>query len=243
MKPLTDFPIPDRLAQRPRHKGIPIPFTTMLLPDGSPDFRVTDHERWLNCVDDDLCALCGEDLPPLNWYIGGDKCVDSKMFFDPAMCLECAIYALVVCPFLAMKKGYAAEGKAEERFNASGAEGEVRTSQTVSTAVPKQFFLFAATHMALVKIAQTGDVTIMLPPDAVQAIIPVPNRREGRHFAEFIAGLGGVRDSLMKHVAVQLMVRCPHCQRKTPVDESKGGSAVQVCQSCGNWYKFEEGGS
>jgi hypothetical protein len=46
------------------------------------------------------------------FFIGGNKCVEHGIFYDPPMHRECAVYALQACPHLARSKGrYAAPEK------------------------------------------------------------------------------------------------------------------------------------
>lgn len=103
----TDIPIPKRLQKRPKFHGIPIPFTALIRPDGTPDFKVTDRRSWNACVTANRCGLCGEKLLKKQYYfIGGELSCQSGIFYDPPMHRECAEYAFKVCPFLACQKGY-----------------------------------------------------------------------------------------------------------------------------------------
>ena len=97
--------MPRRLRQRPKdHRGFPIPFTTLIV-DGKPDFRISDPDRWLTCLCDLRCALCGQTLDEA-WFVGGPSCEQSRQFLDPAMHRDCAEFALRTCPFLSMPKGH-----------------------------------------------------------------------------------------------------------------------------------------
>lgn len=97
--------IPAQLAKRPRHGEYPIPVTT-LVKNGVPDFRTTDMDVWNQVVVGELCALCGEQLDYWKWFIGGPSCFETRLFFDAAMHEPCARYAMEVCPFLTMARGY-----------------------------------------------------------------------------------------------------------------------------------------
>lgn len=102
MKP-NEVPMPDRLARLPRDaRGYPITFTVMRLPNGDHDFTTSDPFRWREALSKRLCGLCGEKLERKIWFIGGPKCIANRFFFDHPMHEECARYALVVCPYLAM---------------------------------------------------------------------------------------------------------------------------------------------
>ena len=106
MLDMDQLNIPKYLALRPKWKGLPIPYTTMIKPDGDPDFRVTDQQRWVNCVTQGLCGLCGSKLMYWQAFIGGEKCKETHLFFDPAMHVECAEFAAKACPFIVGCKGY-----------------------------------------------------------------------------------------------------------------------------------------
>lgn len=97
-----DFPIPKRMRKLPKERrGYPVPFVTMLDPfTNEPDFRVLDVRRQMQCVNQKLCAMCGESLGKYIAFIGGPRSRDGHSFFDPGMHRECAEYAAKVCPFI-----------------------------------------------------------------------------------------------------------------------------------------------
>jgi len=98
--------IPFRLSRRPRDaRGLVIPFTQFIRPDGTPDFRVMDEALTGKAIRRRLCSLCGEKMRGDVWFIGGPKCVANGLFYDPPMHRECALYALQTCPHLARAKG------------------------------------------------------------------------------------------------------------------------------------------
>lgn len=99
--------MPQALRQRPRSPSgqLPIPYTVPVI-DGVPDFRVSDGEKWLECVTRGLCPLCGEEIKGNFWFVGGPLCHENRLFLDPGMHRDCAEYALQVCPFLASPKGH-----------------------------------------------------------------------------------------------------------------------------------------
>lgn len=98
--------IPFRLSRRPRDaRGLVIPFTQFIKPDGTPDFRVMDEALTGKAIRRRLCSLCGEPMRGDVWFIGGPKCVENGFFYDPPMHRECALYALQTCPHLARAKG------------------------------------------------------------------------------------------------------------------------------------------
>jgi len=86
---------------------MPIPFTTLVgLTDGVPNFKTTDRAAWEICLDEKLCALCGESLPYWVWYIGSADHVAKGVVFDLAMHRECADWACVSCPYIALGRAY-----------------------------------------------------------------------------------------------------------------------------------------
>jgi hypothetical protein len=109
---MTELPaIPPRLRSRPRDaRGYPITYVTLLDGDGKPDFRAVDDAKLMHCLQARLCGMCGQPLGRHLYFIGGDLCVVNRLFLDPPMHKDCAVYALQACPHLANHKG---------RFNTS----------------------------------------------------------------------------------------------------------------------------
>lgn len=85
-------------------RGFPITFTSIEVSPGVYDFTTTDPRKWMLVVGSRACGLCGVVMKEDIWFIGGPKCMKFRMFYDPPMHEECARYALVVCPYLAMPK-------------------------------------------------------------------------------------------------------------------------------------------
>jgi hypothetical protein len=99
-------PIPARLHWRPRdERGYPITYVTLINAKGKPDFRVVDEAKRARCLKLRLCGVCGQSLGRHLFFIGGDLCVTNRLFCDPPMHKECAIFALEACPHLASHKG------------------------------------------------------------------------------------------------------------------------------------------
>lgn len=97
--------IPERMKNLPLYGEYPIPHGVVVV-DGVPDFRVSDMDKWWECVRGKLCAICGGPLEYWVWYIGGDRCAEHGVYFDLAMHEECCFYAASVCPFLAVGRDY-----------------------------------------------------------------------------------------------------------------------------------------
>ena len=143
--------IPKYLKARPMWKGFPIPFTTLIKPDGDPDFRVTDQERWALCVTKGLCGLCGQPLVYWQAFIGGEKCKESHLFFDPAMHVECAEFAAKACPFIVGCKGYSIK-----------TDQDSTADRLISSERPEHMYLFKTRGYDLVKIE--GNIYIKAQP-------------------------------------------------------------------------------
>jgi len=96
-----NVPVPTRLQKRPLdERGFLITYVTTIGTDGKPDFRIIDHFKVIECIEERICGLCGESIGPLVSLIGGEECVVRRQFSDPPMHPECARYASQVCPFL-----------------------------------------------------------------------------------------------------------------------------------------------
>ncbi|MBM4438405.1 MAG: hypothetical protein FJ029_14525 [Actinobacteria bacterium] len=94
--------MPPQLARRPLFRGYPVPFTTLIGPDGVPDFKVTDEAKREEVLRRRMCALCGEPLGYWIAFIGSETLIGLREFYDPAMHEACARYAAQTCPFLAL---------------------------------------------------------------------------------------------------------------------------------------------
>src|SRR5579864_7655450 len=103
--------ITERLKGRPVYQGFPVPYTVVVDIHGVPDFKATDMDRWRDCVERNLCAICGHKLDYWVWYIGGPSCADEGIYFDLAMHEECCFFSAAVCPFIAKGRDYASHVK------------------------------------------------------------------------------------------------------------------------------------
>jgi len=137
-------PMPPRLAARPRdRRGYPIPYSVLITPNGEPDFRVTDLTRLQKITAHYQCGLCGHQMGRYLAFIGGPLSHLNRMFTDPPMHAECALYALQVCPYLAMPNMHHAR-------NPHTHDGVVMaTVQEVSTDRPAAFCLATTRHFVL----------------------------------------------------------------------------------------------
>ena len=118
--------IPKRLKQRPKYKGLPVPYIALIGSDGKPDFRVTDKERWSSVVRYGLCQLCGQGLGRFMFFVGGPQAAKSNAYYEPAAHLDCLIYAMQVCPFIVGKIEHADVEKIAARHEPHGEIAVVR---------------------------------------------------------------------------------------------------------------------
>jgi hypothetical protein len=99
--------IPKRMRSLERDKrGYPIPFIVLRDKTGQPQFTINDIRRVAECRNKRLCSICGKRFDDGVWFVGGSRCFlhERGAFLDPPLHLECAEYALQVCPFLAASR-------------------------------------------------------------------------------------------------------------------------------------------
>lgn len=161
---ITEESIPMNMRERPRWKGLPIPFTTLIKEDGEPDFRVTDQRAFAHCLARGACAMCSKPLVYWQAFIGGDKCKETRLFFDPAMHIECAEFAARICPFIVGTKGYSKKPIEEGTY----------THEIVSNERPAKMYLFKTRGYSLVKIE--GNLYIKAEPFKFITELPAPER-------------------------------------------------------------------
>jgi hypothetical protein len=91
--------IPDFLSHLKTYSGYPVPFTQAWIND-TPDFRAVDPARTMQCVQEKLCAICGQRLGEKSCFIGGPLSKTNWLFTDPPMHRQCAEFAARACPFV-----------------------------------------------------------------------------------------------------------------------------------------------
>lgn len=140
--------IPERLKNRPLYRDLPVPFVAASSDDadgqegGVVSFKRDDSKRWALCVERKLCAMCGEKLDYWIAFIGGEDSVEQRRFQDPPMHVECAEYALAVCPFFngdfAGQVVTSDEDDKEGMVQSRGASGKVALYVTRSYEVKRE---------------------------------------------------------------------------------------------------------
>jgi hypothetical protein len=104
LKSVSEVEMPANVALLPKDsRGYPIPYTVAYV-EGKPDFTVVDPKKWARALKFGYCGVCGKPNYGRKWFIGGPACHVNRLFFDHPMHEECARYAMVVCPYLAIPK-------------------------------------------------------------------------------------------------------------------------------------------
>jgi hypothetical protein len=148
------IPIPARLANRPRDiRGYPIPAVVLMRDDGTPDFRVTDARKWVAAYERKTCSLCGVPLGRHLAFIGGPLTFENRYFSDLPAHLECAQYAMAVCPYIAVPNFKYAESIVVD------ADIKVKFMPEVSDTRPARFFLGITKSC---KAERTGDGSLLV---------------------------------------------------------------------------------
>lgn len=83
-------------------RGYPIPWFVARPANGPIDFRVMDPDHLLNAVHDRLCWVCGKRHHKDVAFIGGPLSTVQGLYADPPAHLDCAMFSIKVCPFLAI---------------------------------------------------------------------------------------------------------------------------------------------
>ena len=141
--------IPDFLKHLKTYHGFPIPYSNFVNKDGVPDFTQINHEKWIDCVSNKKCGVCGYELYPIDKgskvFLGGDQSLENRLFMDPAMHYDCALYSAYACCYIAgHKQNYREVPKQHE---------EVSTTvySFASTKRPELFGFLACKDYELVK--------------------------------------------------------------------------------------------
>lgn len=68
--------------------------------NGKPDYRVIAPGKIIQAVKGDLCWLCGQQIGPAKAFVIGPMCSLNRTSAEPPCHVECAEYAVQVCPFM-----------------------------------------------------------------------------------------------------------------------------------------------
>lgn len=152
------IPIPARLAERPRDaRGYPIPAVVLMRDDGTPDFRVTDSRKWVSAYENRTCSLCGQPMGRHLAFIGGPLTFENRYFTDLPAHLDCAQYAIQVCPYIAVPNFKYAENIVFDEHVS------VKINPDVADTRPDRFFL-GVTKSCLSYRTEDGSLIVRAAP-------------------------------------------------------------------------------
>lgn len=100
-------PVPKSMRTLERDaRGYPIPWIVLRDKTGAPQFTINESRLVSDCLTKRLCAICGKRISGGFWFVGGSRAFlhERGAFLDPPTHMECAEYALRVCPFLAARR-------------------------------------------------------------------------------------------------------------------------------------------
>jgi hypothetical protein len=104
----TTVPMPENMAKfcRKDSRGLPVPFVVLEDDNGIYHFKVNDSRRTVMALMGKKCSICGQPMEKDNrWLVGGiGSAFDPNgVYIDIPIHKECGIYALQVCPYLAVR--------------------------------------------------------------------------------------------------------------------------------------------
>lgn len=84
-------------------RGYPVPFIILRDKNDVPHFQINDGKLVQKCIQQKLCAICGQKLGTDMWVTGGPLSAfhPNGRYFDTPVHGECGRYAMQVCPYLA----------------------------------------------------------------------------------------------------------------------------------------------
>ncbi len=165
---MTKIPIPKHLEDRPRYSGLPIPYIALIKEDGSPDFRVTDEINRRRVMNERLCQLCSQPLGKYIFFVGGTEAAKHNQYFEPAAHLDCLIYAMQVCPFIAGRIDHADPGKIQKQL---GEEIHVHVSSAYTVVKNPYWVIKKARHYSLWAVA--ANEILIIPKDIIYSTPPL----------------------------------------------------------------------
>jgi hypothetical protein len=101
---IRETPIPERMAQRPQYKGIPIPALTMIDDKGIPIFKAIDGDIVWKLKNEHKCGLCGQPLDYWIAFMVTEEEARNQFILESPNHEECLRYAFQVCPWLYYSK-------------------------------------------------------------------------------------------------------------------------------------------
>lgn len=172
--------IPKRLKQRPHWRGLPIPYIALIKSDGEPDFRVTDERKRYSVITNRWCQLCGEPLGKFMFFTGGPEAAEGNNYFEPAAHLDCLIYAMQVCPFIAGKLEHADLGAIQKEYEQGSIERSVvgQSGERISIHADETYTTVKSPYWVIKKavgygVVQTASGTWLLVPWTIKQTEPL----------------------------------------------------------------------
>jgi hypothetical protein len=93
-------PLPRRMSHLPIDKrGYVIPFFVDYI-NGEPEFRAMNRQKYVQCIRQKLCWVCGTKLETRFAFVAGPMCGINQTSAEPPSHIECARWSARNCPFL-----------------------------------------------------------------------------------------------------------------------------------------------
>jgi hypothetical protein len=108
LRPELEMPLPNAMGNLPVFRGYPVPWFVDWLPDGTPEFRAMDPDKWKRAVNprDPRCWVCGGPMKSRLGFMStfaftiGPMCAINRVSSEPPSHVECAEWSARNCPFL-----------------------------------------------------------------------------------------------------------------------------------------------
>lgn len=184
--------MPERIARLPRDpRGFPIPWNVLRGEEGRAFFTINDEEKHQRAIRSELCPICGERLGRWRWFTGGPRSAFDPRgaYIDLPAHHECAQFALVTCPWLALP-----------RYRGMLAEGVIPHSDELPDALLLQDPTMIPERPALFVSVASDQMTILEGPPLpyvrpAQPYLAVEYWRHGQELP-FVEALPYLRESL-----------------------------------------------
>lgn len=152
--------LPSCLNHRPvdPKRGLPVPFVHDTL-KGRWDFTLLLSERMHDCIDKQLCGMCGKSLGYWMVFISGPVSAKTHAYSDPPMHEECGLAALALCPHINRVGMRRASNHPLE-----GVEGEACPPQPNAIMQRPDLWIMTITRGYTVRVQPNGAVLFIARP-------------------------------------------------------------------------------
>lgn len=145
-------PLPDRMRRLPVDaRGYPVPWFVAWV-DGVPDFRVVDGPKLPRAINEKRCWLCGEPLGRFGAFVIGPMCALNRTTSEPPCHRECALFAVVACPFLTRPNAQRREANLPDGFTEPAGEMLRRNPGVSLVWMTRSWFWFRADNGILCEV-------------------------------------------------------------------------------------------